>query len=243
MVIIPMAGLSSRFLEAGYKKPKLMLEAKEKTLFEHSVGSFSNYFKSTPFLFIVRDIYESAEFVESKAIEMAISNYTIVTLNQETQGQAETVTLGLKEWQLKNDIVDDCPITIFNIDTFRPNFVFPKLDSLGDGYLEVFQGSGDNWSFVKALNSNKVIETAEKKPISDLCCTGLYHFKSFRTYLRAYTAYANLPKEDWDKGEIYVAPLYNFLISENLDIRYNLIERNQVIFCGIPDEYLDFIKD
>ncbi|EKO3985769.1 capsular biosynthesis protein, partial [Vibrio fluvialis] len=40
MIMIPMAGMSSRFFKAGYSKPKYMLEAKGKTLFEHSVLSF-----------------------------------------------------------------------------------------------------------------------------------------------------------------------------------------------------------
>ncbi|EOA0230274.1 capsular biosynthesis protein, partial [Escherichia coli] len=36
MIVIPMAGLSSRFKKAGYVKPKYMLEAHGKTLFSHS---------------------------------------------------------------------------------------------------------------------------------------------------------------------------------------------------------------
>ncbi|ECR5117115.1 capsular biosynthesis protein, partial [Salmonella enterica] len=34
MIIIPMAGLSSRFFKAGYTKPKYELKAHDKTLFE-----------------------------------------------------------------------------------------------------------------------------------------------------------------------------------------------------------------
>ncbi|MBD6989485.1 capsular biosynthesis protein, partial [Vibrio parahaemolyticus] len=44
MIIIPMAGMSSRFFNAGYDKPKYMLEARGVTLFEHSILSFKKYF-------------------------------------------------------------------------------------------------------------------------------------------------------------------------------------------------------
>jgi dTDP-glucose pyrophosphorylase len=233
MIVIPMAGLSSRFFKAGYSQPKYMLEAHGKTLFEHSVASFKEYFKIKRFLFIVRDVFNTPNFVRKTAESLGIVNFDIIVLNQDTRGQAETVTLAL------NKISYQGPITIFNIDTFRPDFTYPNLEKLGDGYLEVFQGEGDNWSFVKPLNKNslKVIETTEKNPISDLCCTGLYYFSSVSDYLDAYNDYLAKPESEWEKAELYVAPLYNYLIHKNKDIYYHLIEREAVVFCGIPKEY------
>ena len=67
MIVIPMAGMSSRFFKAGYDKPKYMLTAHEKTLFEHSVNSFEKYFSKEDFLFIVRDVFETVEFVKERA--------------------------------------------------------------------------------------------------------------------------------------------------------------------------------
>ena len=40
--------------------------------------------------------------------------------------------------------------------------------------------------------------------------------------------------------ELYIAPLYNLLIREGRDIRYELIPRDSVIFCGVPAEYDEF---
>jgi len=241
MIVIPMAGLSSRFFKAGYKKPKYMLEAHGETLFEHSVGSFTKYFSTIRFLFIVKDVFNTPAFVQRKAKGMGIKKFDIVIITDETKGQAETVTLGLE----KINVSIDEQVTIFNIDTFRPNFEFPELLDLCDGYLEVFSGSGENWSFVKPLSSesSQVIQTAEKRAISNLCCTGLYHFKSLSSYLEAYYHYLQQPKSDWVKGELYVAPLYNYLINKGLKIHYHLIPKNEVVFCGVPEEYTDFILD
>ncbi|GAA3710169.1 glycosyltransferase family 2 protein [Oceanisphaera sediminis] len=243
MIIIPMAGISSRFFKAGYKKPKYMLEAHGKTLFYHSVNSFSAYFNSTPFLFIVRDFFDTAAFVKQSAKKMGIKEFYIVVLDQETRGQAETVALGLAG--LSEQGLDyKGEITIFNIDTFRQNFTFPLVENMEAGYLEVFQGGGDNWSFAKPKDSNstKVIETAEKNPISDLCSTGLYHFTKTSHYLDAYNNYLSKPLTEWERGELYIAPLYNYLIKKGLGIHYHLIDRNDVIFCGIPNEYIDFLQ-
>lgn len=238
MIMIPMAGMSSRFFNAGYSKPKYMLEAKGKTLFEHSVLSFEKYFKDELFVFVIRDVYETKKFVIDQVKKLGIKDFKIICLDVETKGQAETVFLGL-------DSVDDNEsLTIFNIDTFRPEFSYPELSSKEDGYLEVFQGSGDNWSFVLPENeeSTLLVETAEKRPISDLCCTGLYYFNKVSDFKLSYNDYLNKPKELWEKGELYVAPLYNFLIKNGKSIHYHKIERDEVIFCGTPDEYDDFLR-
>lgn len=240
MIVIPMAGMSSRFFKAGFDKPKYMLEAHNKTLFQHAIESFKAYFSSEEFVFIVRDVFNTPEFVKQQALRCGIKNYKIVVLDQETRGQAETVTLGIEK--LKIEVGS---LTIFNIDTFRPNFIYPNLDILGDGFLEVFKGSGDNWSFVKPKfrNSTQIVQTTEKNPISNLCCTGLYHFSNVHDYLKAYYRYLNLPISKWEKGELYVAPLYNYLIAQGKDIHYSLIERNDVVFCGVPDEYYAFLQE
>lgn len=243
MIVIPMAGMSSRFFKAGYTKPKYMLEAHGQTLFDHSVKSFQAYFSTLPFLFIVRDVYETEAFVKEQALKLGIKEFYIVVLDKETKGQAETVTLGLELLERQRPDYQG-PITVFNIDTFRPNFKFPEVSNRGDGYLEVFRGSGDNWSFAlpEKEGSTKVIKTAEKNPISDLCSTGLYHFNRKQAYLDAYQAYVAKPQQEWEKGELYIAPLYNLLIEKGLEVHYHLIERSEVIFCGVPQEYTDFLN-
>lgn len=238
MIVIPMAGQSSRFSEAGYTIPKYMLMARGNTLFAHSVAGFSEYFQDHSFLFICRNIFDTPAFVKTQCEMLGVKSFNCVVLDGPTSGQAETVALGLEHC---SPSVNE-PITIFNIDTFRPGFTFPTT-SEADGYLEVFQGTGKNWSYVRPIgpNSNIVAETAEKTAISNLCCTGLYHFRNFKLFQRAYNGFIsseNIPS--WHR-ELYVAPIYNVLIESGYDIRYHLIQSSEVIFCGVPSEYEAFI--
>lgn len=234
---MPMAGLSSRFTKAGYDKPKYMLEGFGKPLFDYAVESFSLYFRSEPFLFICRDIQNTPAFVKERCEELGITDYEIVLLNEPTGGQAETVALGLEKSKRIGD-----PIVVFNIDTFRRNFKFPEFMGDCDGYLEVFEGEGDNWSYAKPLGdgSNKVIETAEKNPISNLCSTGLYYFKSGTDFLKLFedAKQANAARVN---NEYYIAPLYNLMIQEGADIRYDLVKTEDITFCGVPTEYDAFL--
>lgn len=239
MIVIPMAGMSRRFTEAGYALPKYMLPLHGRSVFSHAVASFENYFKDTPFLFVARDVADTAGFIAAQCRQFGIADARVAMLDRPTAGQAETVELGLAE----AGVGADEALTIFNIDTFRPGFSFPEAAwwQGSDGYLEVFQGSGANWSYVRPAPDapGRVLETAEKRLISDLCCTGLYHFARadlFATALAAERAAPSAP-------ELYVAPLYNHLIAAGRAVHYQLIAPAEIVFCGVPTEYAALLGD
>lgn len=234
-----MAGMSSRFYKAGFTKPKYMLQAHQKSLFSHSVLSFKRYFETDRFLFIVRDIDGTVDFVRAECASLGVLNYKIVTLSAPTGGQAETVYLGLKEAGTADD-----EIIIFNIDTIRNDYIKPLFISDVDGYLEVFDGEGDNWSFA-AEDVNRpgyVTKTTEKDPISRLCSDGLYHFKNFTVYEYAYKQMLHAGEYGKAKGEYYVAPMYNYIIANGGAVRFDVVQSEKLIFSGTPDEYYDFLK-
>lgn len=239
-LIFPMAGLSERFTRAGYDVPKYMLEAHGRSLFRHAVEGFVEGARGMRFLFIARDIADTPAFIRRECQAMGIADPEIHVLDAPTRGQAETVALGLA-----GRVDRDDAITIFNIDTFRPRWRPPaRFDAdRVDGYLEVFVGEGKNWSFVAprdpALQS--VARTTEKDPISNLCSTGLYHFRRAGDFLDAFEAALGAGPAAWAAGELYVAPLYNRVIAAGRDIRYDVIGRDEVIFCGTPDEYRAFL--
>ncbi|UYM18515.1 glycosyltransferase family 2 protein [Endozoicomonas euniceicola] len=242
MIVMPMAGLSSRFTKAGYDKPKYMLEAKGKTLFQHATESFSNYFSTEEFLFIALPVKETEQFIRDECEKLGIKNYQIVTLDHPTRGQAETVYLGLKKAQVKMDE----SLIIFNIDTFRPGFTMPVFSNQSsvDGYLETFIGAGKNWSNVVPVESgsDKVKLTAEKQELSEYCCTGLYAWSKALDFCQIFEEMSSASPETLDGGEYYIAPMYNHLIRNGGDVRFTITEEENVIFCGIPEEYLTFLK-
>jgi len=238
-IIIPMAGLSSRFTQAGYVLPKYMLYVKNKSLFNLAVSSFERYFHDCRFVFVARDVFDTKTFIERECELMGIRDFTVVILPQPTKGQAETVLEGIN----RADVPDQEPVLIFNIDTFRPGFTFPADMSGWDGYLEVFVGSGKNWSYARTESddSTLVIETAEKVEISRYCSTGLYYFSTASSFKSAYAI--NLEQPADGKAELYVAPLYNHLIKAGKQIHIHVIDRKDVIFSGVPAEYEQILRE
>jgi dTDP-glucose pyrophosphorylase len=203
-------------------------------MFEMVVNSFSKYFANEHFLFIVRSDFDNQRFVTEQVIKLGIRDFRIIEIHGDTGGQAETVFRGTEMYS------DQTPIVIFNIDTIRYRFMMPSEDEIGDGVLEVFMADGDNWSFIEPGGGDQVLRTTEKKRISNLCSNGLYIFKRLGDFKNAFANAKN--KNELVDGEIYVAPLYNYLIECGKKIYYRVIEGEDIEVCGTPVEFEAYKK-
>ncbi len=236
--VIPMAGLSNRFREEGFTLPKYMLYVKNRSLFDLSVSSFEAYFATARFVFIALDLFDTKRFITDECKKLGIANYSIIILNRPTRGQAETVYLGLQKLDGQAKAGN---LIIFNIDTIRHNYGFPGIAKETGGVLEVFKGSGKNWSYAKTNGlTDDVIETAEKKEISEYCSTGMYYFKDVHIFEKLFLQYSQ--HFEGNAGELYIAPMYNLLIQCDLGCKIDLIKNNDVVFSGVPAEYYQLLK-
>jgi hypothetical protein len=238
MIVIPMAGASSRFTRAGYTVKKYRLMAHGHSMFAWSVCSFQAQFAHEDFLFICLAEDGARPFIEEECARIGLARYRIVELPSFTKGQADTVHAGLLA---DGSATSEQPITIFNIDTIRSEVRIPPDLFPMDGYVETFRGEGSAWSFVVPGPAHSVLQTTEKVRVSDQCSTGLYYFGSCRTFCRFYEQVTAAPDEfekNW--GEHYIAPLYNLLIQAGLSVKYSEVPMSEIAFAGTPDEYEAF---
>ena len=238
IIFIPMAGLSMRFTKEGYTLPKYMLFAGKDSLFRIAVSSFKSQFKTARFVFLYRNIFDTKTFIIAECQQMGIKDFELIELDKPTLGQAETIKIGIEKLLKKG--ADDSML-IFNADTAKTNFIIPEFMDKTDGYLEVFEGEGEHWSFVqpKDNSENLVAKTTEKIRISNLCSNGLYYFKSMQLFIDAYQATFN---NEEHKGEHYIAPMYNALIEKGCAIHFLKQPKTEMLFFGTPTEYIDFVK-
>ncbi|MGJ7602807.1 glycosyltransferase family 2 protein [Variovorax sp. LT1R20] len=229
MFVIPMVGKSRRFTEAGYALPKYRLPLHGQTVFFHVVKSFERYFEDDLFLFVVRRDHDIAGFLEQELKNLGVKEFRIVEIEGDTLGQADTVHQGLRQ------MPGDDALYVFNIDTIRPGFRKSPWAADAQGYLEVFEGEGEHWSFVEPGPGHAVLRTTEKERISNLCSDGLYHFTDARVFNEAFEH--QRANRSMTRGEYYIAPCYNVLIEKGGRVAYELINRSEIVFCGTPQEY------
>lgn len=237
-VVITMGGLGSRFRKAGYTVPKYMIEAKGKTLFEWSMISLDGYKKDVnQYIFIAmkEEGIDMEGFIKEKCQELEIDNYHLILLDYLTDGQATTATLAEKYWDKEHALL------IYNIDTYVEPGQMNSEELKGDGFIPCFKAEGDHWSFVRLDEQERVVEIKEKQRISDHCTLGAYYFKTCDLYKKLYDEYYSEEK-NLVKGEKYVAPLYDYLLSKGGEIYISDIAPERVHVLGTPEELQYFLE-
>lgn len=235
-IVITMAGLGSRFRKAGYNVPKYQIVAHEKTLFEWSMESLKGFQNpENTYIFVVRKEDNAQQFIEETCAKMGIENVRVLGIDYLTDGQATTAMLAKDMWDRQSALL------IYNIDTYVEAYEMKEEQIAGDGFIPCFHAPGDHWSFARLDEQGKVVEVREKQRISDNCTLGAYYFKSCALYEQLYTEYYT-SEEKLEKGEKYVAPLYNYLISKGGDVRISIVDYEKVHVLGTPEELDVFVK-
>ena len=224
-----MAGRGSRFSTEGYDVPKPFIEVNGKPMVERVVQNIN--LKHCKFIFIC----QKSHLTESrkKVLENLSNDVEIVAIDGYTRGTAETVLIGTEDFDLSG------PIYIVNSD----QLVTWDHDSLvsknPDGAVVCFNGSGENWSYVKLGNNDEVIEVAEKKKISDIATAGVYYWRSgdsFRKYAKAM-----IDKDLRVNGEFYVAPVYQEAINDKKLITIDFCHTLEQL--GTPEELVKYLEN
>ena len=232
--VIPMAGRGSRFKEAGFEKPKFMLSVCGRTLLEWSL-------KSLP-LELASEVVFVGLSEENKALDLektvrSLSGIpdeilTFRWLDEVTNGQATTVLEGL------HGIADELPLVIFNIDTtfIDSNISTALQEGDWDGLLGSFASQTPNLSYAALDEQGRVVRVVEKEVISSHALNGLYAFRSVALFRQCYQ---NLKDEVLSKkGEVYVAPLYQHLLSQEKFVKLSITEETYPL--GTPHELRHF---
>ena len=111
-----------------------------------------------------------------------------------------------------------------------------------DGMIMTMKSQDPKWSYAKTNNDGFVIETAEKKVISDDATVGIFNFSKGKDLVRA--AEQMIKDNIRVNNEFYTCPCYNYLIKEGKKIGIYGIgeEYNGMYGLGIPKDLNFFIN-
>ena len=226
-ILVPMAGLGSRFIKEGFKVPKQLINIKDKHLIDISLDCLD--YKDCNLIFVVRDETVYNFHIDELLKKKFGDDVKIVVLDKLTDGSVCSC-LYAEEY-----IDNDAPLVIHTLDIeFRPVYDPHSMNDLdADGLLLTFKSNSSNYSYADVDEDGYVRKTAEKKAISSNACVGIYGFKKgsdFCKYAREMIA-----KDIRTKNEFYIAPLYNLLVDDGKKIVTSTVDKMHVF--GTPDEF------
>ena len=231
-ILIPMAGLGSRFIKEGFKVPKQIINIKDKHLIDISLDCLN--YKDCNLIFVLRDEHVYNHHMDELLIKKFGDDISIVVLDQLTDGSVCSCLFAEKL------INNDSPLVIHTLDIeFRPVFdphVIETLDA--DGLILTFKSNSTNYSYAQLDRNGNVTKTAEKKAISPNACVGIYGFKKGSDFCKY--AKEMIDRDLRTKNEFYISPLYNILIEDGKKIVTESVDKMHIF--GTPDEY-NFYKN
>lgn len=236
-IVIPMAGLGSRFSEAGYQDPKPFIQVDGKPMIQWVVENLSSQLYRTHFTFIVNRLHLESYRMDEKLSKM-IPGCNIVPVPGKTEGAACTVLLAMDE------IAQDRPLLIANSDQYVDinidDFLSSALSPSKDGLIMTFPATDKKWSYAKLNAQGLVSEVAEKKPISQNATVGIYFFKTARSFVDACHSMIRLDQRT--NGEFYVCPVYNEFIRAGGKVGIFPISADAMHGLGTPEDLNYFLK-
>lgn len=230
-IVIPMAGLGSRFQTAGYTFPKPLIEVWGEPMISLVVKNLN---LQGQYIFLVQKEHYKKYNLE-KLLSMIAPGCKIIQIDGITEGAACTV-LKSKEF-----IDNDQPLLIANSDQFIKWNSFETISRFNnkdsDGGILSFTSIHPKHSFARIGDNDLVLEVAEKNPISNNATVGIYHWK----YGSHFVKYAEqmIKKNIRTNNEFYICPVYNEAIKDGKKIRISSVD--EMWGMGTPEELNNFL--
>jgi len=235
-IVIPMAGLGSRFKKDGFiiQKPFLPMIS-DLQLWEEVIENL------LPKDNIIRNNTEVHLIVRKEQLALFRSrpNVYVHSVPELTEGSACTVLT------IRKIINDDIPLVIGNSDQYlewdSDSFYNAAFHPDYDGAISTFYHPCPDdlkWSYVSLYEDKTVQQVAEKKYLGPYATTGIYAWKKGSDYVKY--AEEMILYNDRVNNEFYTAPVYNYAIKNQK--RFRISNCNAFWGVGIPTDYITFIN-
>ncbi len=201
-------GGKNLFPNAEYQYIKPLIEVRGKPLIELVVGCFEKIKQDKRFIFIVNAADCHAFHLDSVLNLITNDEAVVLKLEKDTQGAACSALMAI-------DYIDnDEPLLISSSDhivDYDLDLVVEQFNSrMVDAGTVCFDSIHPKWSFVRLDHNEKIIETAEKRPLSRHAIAGLYYFRRGNDFVEA--SMRMIEKDANLNGQFYIAPALNELV-------------------------------
>lgn len=239
-IIVPMSGKGQRFINAGYKNVKPLIEVNGSPIIEHVVNMFPG---EKDFIFICNSEHLRTTNMRS-VLNKITPNGIVVEIPPHKKGPVYAV-------QQIQDLISDDDEIIVNYCDFScywdyQDFLSHTRNRNADGAVPAYKGfhphmlGTTNYAFMRD-DKQWMLEIKEKEPFTDnrmeeYASIGTYYFKK-GTFVKKY--FNQLIAEDINlNGEFYVSLVYNLLVQDKLTVSiYNI---QHMLQWGTPQDLEEY---
>ena len=233
-VVVPMAGIGSRFSKAGFTLPKPLIDVDGRTMIRAVVDSLNVQAK---YIFIVLKEHVQ-NFNIDKIVREIVPTCEVVVVEEVTEGAVATILTA------KQFINNDNPILIVNSDNiilWDPVDFFTEVENTYlDGSIVYFEDDNPKWSFI-TIQDNLITKVAEKQVISNFATSGIYYWKKGSDFVKYAEDMIN--NNIRVNNEFYVAPVYNLAIGDGKKIGPYQIDKEEMWGVGTPEDLNFYIEN
>jgi NDP-sugar pyrophosphorylase family protein len=241
-IIVPMAGSGERFVLAGYKEPKPMIEVGGRRIIEYVIDMYDS--ENDNFYFICNSEH-LANTDMGVFLQRLVRNCTIISMPKHKLGPVHTVLA--MESVIDEDqpvIVSYCdnPVT-WDYNNFKTYVGYNGIDGclISHTGLHPHTLSSTLFAYSKTDKENRVYEVKEKacftnNRFNEHASSGIYYFRK-GYFVKRY--FRQLINENLHyKGEYYVTLVFNLMIRDELRVFSYL--NDFVLAFGTPNEVRNF---
>lgn len=232
-IVIPMAGLGSRFAKVGINEPKPLIKVLGKTLIEHSVNSFN---VEGRFIFITREFDNPEYNQELSALLKQIRPESVeIRVKTVTSGATETVLLA------SDYINNNNPLVVYNCDQLinwdAEEFLKWIKAKNPDAALVLYNSTDPKNSFAEVTDGH-ITKLVEKRAISNHALIGFHYWRSGQEFVAS--AHSLM---DWfrtnGQPECYISETFNYLDNANI-LPYHIADHVYVPL-GTPEDVSRYV--
>lgn len=202
-IVIPLAGSSDLFNNAGYYYPKPLTEIGGKTMIELVLQNPSTILRKYQFIFIIK-AEEANKFHLDNTLKLLHPDCSIIKLKKTTKGGLCSVLMAIDQVDSTDSllILNGDQIIDANFDEVDKYWHTNNVDA----GLIVFKSVHPRWSYAR-VEGDEVVQTAEKNPISHNAIAGYYYFRQASDFFDA--AFETIKNDAQLDGNFYISSVIN----------------------------------
>jgi NDP-sugar pyrophosphorylase family protein len=238
-LVIPAAGLGSRFRATGNATPKPLIDISGLPMIAWVVGNFE--LNSEDEIWVISQKHDALPSRLNESFSKLVNKVHFIEIEGLTDGAATTLQ------KVLDQIPPHEPVICANSDQYVSADLEEFVDSIrgshADGQILTMAAEGNKWSYIERDQSNEIIRVVEKIEVSNEATVGIYGWKSVAV---ASDSIAKMKSDEFKvNGEYYVAPSYTYIVNGGGRISTTNIGNieNDVHGLGTPEDLAIFLTN